>query len=140
MPSPEDGQEGELRARGETREIVFGHTDDSGGRRPRPSAPRHGGGRPGSVTGRGTSFGRVLRGAALFCCYFSVIRARKLRRVLVLVGGTTVEKILKYQSGARDVKSPASPTSVVVGEIGMAQARSPAVALVVIRCVADAQE
>jgi hypothetical protein len=36
-----------------------------------------------------------------------------------------------------DVKSPAA---VVVGEIGMAQARSPAVALVVIRCVADAQE
>jgi len=36
-----------------------------------------------------------------------------------------------------DVKAPAA---VVVGEIGMAQARSPAVALVVIRCVADAQE
>src|SRR5262249_39604965 len=39
-----------------------------------------------------------------------------------------------------DMKSPTSPTSVVIGEIGMAQARSPAVALVVIRCVADAQE
>src|SRR5262245_65825308 len=35
-----------------------------------------------------------------------------------------------------EVKSPAG---VVVGEIGMAQARSPAVALVEIRCVADAQ-
>jgi hypothetical protein len=38
---------------------------------------------------------------------------------------------------AEEVKSP---TDVVVGEIGMAQARSPAVALVVIRRRADAEE
>src|SRR5262249_38258005 len=41
---------------------------------------------------------------------------------------------------ARMWNPPTSPTSVVIGEIGVAQARSPAVALVVIRRVSDAQE
>jgi hypothetical protein len=34
-----------------------------------------------------------LRGRGLFCCYFSVIRARKLRRVLVLVVRVEVKNI-----------------------------------------------
>src|SRR5215471_9838902 len=61
----------------------------------------------------------------------------------VLLARRHIDLVLCRQGpglAGEDVKSPTSPTSVVVGEIGVSQARSPAVALVVIRCVADAQE
>src|SRR5262249_55858121 len=61
----------------------------------------------------------------------------------VLLARRHIDLVLCRQApglAGEDVKSPTSPTSVVIGEIGVSQARSPAVALVVIRCVADAQE
>jgi hypothetical protein len=61
----------------------------------------------------------------------------------VLLARRHIDLVLCRQApglAGEDVKSPTSPTSVVIGEIGVSQARSPAVALVVIRRVADAQE
>ncbi len=61
----------------------------------------------------------------------------------VLLARRHIDLVLCRQApglAGEDVKSPTSPTRVVIGEIGVSQARSPAVALVVIRCLADAQE
>src|SRR6516165_277781 len=61
----------------------------------------------------------------------------------VLLARRHIDLVLCRQApglAGEDVKSPTSPTSVVVGEIGVSQARSPAVALVVIRRLANAQE
>src|SRR5262249_6734847 len=61
----------------------------------------------------------------------------------VLLARRHIDLVLCRQGpglAGEDVKSPTSPTGVVIGEIGVAQARSPAVALVVIRRLADAQE
>ena len=61
----------------------------------------------------------------------------------VLLARRHIDLVLCRQApglAGEDVKSPTSPTSVVVGEIGVSQARSPAVALVVIRRLADSQE
>jgi hypothetical protein len=61
----------------------------------------------------------------------------------VLLARRHIDLVLCRQTpglAGEDVKSPTSPTRVVIGEVGVSQARSPAVALVVIRCLADAQE
>src|SRR5262249_38369036 len=60
----------------------------------RPAARR--GASPDPIShGSGISFGRVLRGAAPFLLlfYFATVRARKLRRVLVLVVGVESQNI-----------------------------------------------
>ena len=58
----------------------------------------------------------------------------------VLLARRDPDLVLRQQAPGLAAEEVKSPAGVVVGEIGMAQARSPAVALVVIRRRAGAQE